>query len=346
MVKVSIIVPIYNMEKYLRRSIESLQNQILREIEIILVNDGSTDNSFAICKEYQKNDKRIKIIDKPNGGVSSARNAGIEIAKGDYIGFIDPDDWIKAEMYENMYNQIIETDADVCFCNFVVEHQNKSNPQILKIDEYLLKENEIFEELILNMISTSNIKKDSQIIMGSVCRLLIKRELINNNNLKFDTNITYMEDLVYCVQVLLLSNLVTINRGIYYHYIINQKSAVTSYKENFFEKQKRVYNILTDLLYKYHFNTDIFERMNKRYLNMIMNTIRNEVHLDNPQKVKFKVNYIKKLCNDDKVVSIFNNFNLQSYSLNKKMFIFALKYKLAFLLFCICTAYVRVKSKI
>ncbi len=99
--KISIIVPIYNVEKYLRRCLDSLLIQYFKDIEIIAINDGSTDLSLQILNEYAIKDDRLKIIDQSNGGVSSARNAGIDAASGEYIGFVDPDDWVDKEMYEN-----------------------------------------------------------------------------------------------------------------------------------------------------------------------------------------------------------------------------------------------------
>ena len=103
---VSIIIPIYNVEKYLTKCIESVINQTYKNLEIILVNDGSTDNSKEIIDKYSLIDSRIKVINKKNGGLSEARNAGIEIAKGDYIGFLDSDDWIELNMYEKLYKYI------------------------------------------------------------------------------------------------------------------------------------------------------------------------------------------------------------------------------------------------
>jgi len=94
--KVSIIVPIFNASDYLGRCVESLLKQTMKSLEIILVNDGSTDDSLQICHFYAKDDKRIRVIDKPNGGVSSARNLGLDVARGEYIGFVDPDDWVEA----------------------------------------------------------------------------------------------------------------------------------------------------------------------------------------------------------------------------------------------------------
>ena len=105
---ISIIVPVYNVEEYLQRCIDSILNQRFKDFELILINDGSTDNSLKICKEYSLSDSRVKVINKENGGLSSARNAGINIAKGKYIGFVDSDDWINEEMYQTLYNLLQE----------------------------------------------------------------------------------------------------------------------------------------------------------------------------------------------------------------------------------------------
>lgn len=113
MSKISVIVPIYNVEKYLRRCIDSIINQTYRNLEIILVNDGSLDGSLDICKRYEKLDSRIKLINKKNGGLSSARNEGLKIATGDYISFIDSDDWINEDMYESLLSNAIKYNADI-----------------------------------------------------------------------------------------------------------------------------------------------------------------------------------------------------------------------------------------
>lgn len=114
--KISIIVPIYNMENYLKRSLDSLVAQTFSNLEIILVDDGSTDSSYLICSEYAKNDDRIILIHKENGGLSSARNAGLERATGDYIGFMDSDDYILKDMYEYLFQIYEETQADIICC--------------------------------------------------------------------------------------------------------------------------------------------------------------------------------------------------------------------------------------
>jgi glycosyltransferase involved in cell wall biosynthesis len=117
---ISVIVPVYNAEKYLPKCIESIQNQTYRNLEIILVNDGSTDNSLAICYQYSEKDKRIIVITQENKGVSSARNSGLDIATGDYIGFVDSDDYIAPDMYEQLLSACLENDADISECGYYI----------------------------------------------------------------------------------------------------------------------------------------------------------------------------------------------------------------------------------
>jgi glycosyltransferase involved in cell wall biosynthesis len=131
--KISIIVPIYKVEKYLSKCIESLLVQTFKEIELILVNDGSPDSCGELCDEYAKKDNRIKVIHKKNGGISSARNAGINIATGKYIGFVDGDDYIHPNMYELLYKKAVDSSSDIVLCDY-----------------YSIEENELLENLYCN----------------------------------------------------------------------------------------------------------------------------------------------------------------------------------------------------
>lgn len=122
--KISIIVPVYKVEKYIDKCIKSILNQTFRDFELILVNDGSPDKCGEICNNYLKIDNRIKVINKENGGLSSARNAGLNIARGEYIGFIDSDDYINKNMYEILYNEAIKNEADITICEFQNVYEN------------------------------------------------------------------------------------------------------------------------------------------------------------------------------------------------------------------------------
>ena len=113
---ISIIVPIYNVEKYLVKSVNSIINQTYKNLEIILVNDGSTDTCGDICEKFKNIDRRIIVIHKKNGGLSDARNAGLQVAKGDYIGFVDSDDWIEKNMYQELLNISLKENSDIVSC--------------------------------------------------------------------------------------------------------------------------------------------------------------------------------------------------------------------------------------
>ena len=122
---ISVIVPVYNSEKFLSDCIESLRNQSLKEIEMIFINDGSTDSSLKILREYEKIDSRIKVIDQKNSGPSAARNKGLDIAKGEYISFIDSDDWIDKDMYKEMYYIAKKNNSDAVISDMKVVNENK-----------------------------------------------------------------------------------------------------------------------------------------------------------------------------------------------------------------------------
>lgn len=138
-IDISIIVPIYNVAAYLPKCIDSILNQSFKNFELILVNDGSTDGCEVICDRYAELDARIIVIHKANGGVSSARNAGLDTATGNYIGFVDPDDYIDADMYSTLFNLCEDRDADIAVCKFAREingeiHYNEEEKQIIELD--------------------------------------------------------------------------------------------------------------------------------------------------------------------------------------------------------------------
>ena len=166
---ISIIVPIYNVGKYLPKCIESILNQTFKNFELILVNDGSTDNSGVVCDDYAKKDTRIKIIHKSNGGVSSARNAGLYVAKGEYIGFVDPDDYIDKNMYEKLYRLCIDNNSDIAICRFNREINGK------------IQNKESTEEIIElnNMVAMNELFKGN-LYRFSLCNKLFSKKCFND----------------------------------------------------------------------------------------------------------------------------------------------------------------------
>ncbi|MGN1420913.1 MAG: glycosyltransferase family 2 protein [Eubacterium sp.] len=181
---ITVIVPVYNVEKYLDKCVESIVNQTYKNLEIILVDDGSPDNCPAMCDEWAKKESRIKVIHKANGGLSSARNAGIDIMSGQYVMFIDSDDYIEFNAVEIMYDSIQKADFDVCVCN--VNHVN-NNGEI--IDKTEFKPIELFNEKVIQAFLNTNVFDSS-----SACDKLYKFSIIEEHNLRFDETNKWGED--------------------------------------------------------------------------------------------------------------------------------------------------------
>lgn len=202
MIKVSIIIPVYNTEKYLDKCINSLINQTIKELEFIFVNDGSPDNSVNIIKKYQAKDKRIKLLNKENGGQASARNLGLQKAKGEYIAFLDSDDYVKEDIYETLYNRAKKDDLDIVICNNFLVYPDK----IIKSENNITKEK---EKIIL--------PREYIMLSPGPCDKLIKRTYLESQNFKFPEGIIY-EDLA-SIPLLGLYNpkVVYLNECLYYY---------------------------------------------------------------------------------------------------------------------------------
>lgn len=146
---ISVIVPVYNVEPYIDRCIESIVNQSYTNLEIILVDDGSTDSSSTLCDKWKEKDNRILVIHKKNGGLSDARNAGLKMAKGEYIGFVDSDDWIAVDMYKKLMNSIKDTGSDIAACSVLMVYENKSPDKYLThLENTVLNTNQAQLELL------------------------------------------------------------------------------------------------------------------------------------------------------------------------------------------------------
>ncbi len=184
--QISIIVPVYNVEAYLKVCVDSLLNQRLDHVEIILVDDGSTDGSGVICDKYAERDKRVKVIHKKNGGVSSARNVALDVARGDFIGFVDGDDYISENMYQLLIKSMKEEDCDVSVCNInLMSENNEYKPYHKNANDEQFSRESAMKELLTNTILTF-----------SVCNKLFKKSVFNGLRFKEGTILEDM-DIVY-----------------------------------------------------------------------------------------------------------------------------------------------------
>lgn len=215
---ISVILPCFKVEKFLDKCLNTLVNQTYNNLEIILIDDGSPDNSPKICDEWAKKDNRIKVVHKENGGVSSARNKGVEIARGEYIGFVDPDDYVDLTMYEKLINSAIENNSDVVFCGYneVIEGR------IVPAEEYNL------HKLIEHDVSVYFYKKKNSLVYGSIWRGIYRKSLIED--IKFDINFKCGEDLYFNIEVINKKPKISIVDEKLYYYLKNPNSCVNTYR--------------------------------------------------------------------------------------------------------------------
>ena len=210
-IKVSVIIPVFNGEKTIKRCINSVLNQTLREIEVIAVNDGSNDNTLGILKSY--NDERLKIITVQNGGQGMARNKGLEIAKGEYVGFVDADDTINELMYETMYKKAALTNADMVQCAI----------NDIKYD-IIHKRPNISDEFVVITDSREYVRKYFYELKhtNEVCNKIFKMQFLKNNEVTFgDTKLIYSEDLKFNIDILERLNRVCYVSTPFYNYYIS-----------------------------------------------------------------------------------------------------------------------------
>lgn len=293
MPKISVIIPVYNVEKYLSKCLDSVINQSLKEIEIIVVNDGSTDKSQSIIDEYIKKDNRIISIMQENGRQGKARNTGLYRSKGEYISFIDSDDYIEKDMLLKMYNNAKENNSEIVICSYNIVYPNKIISE--KIDHELLKSTENNEPLkLLNAISP--------------CTRIYKRKFLIDNNIIFKEKV-YYEDVAFALKNISLANYITYVNEPLYNYLKREGSTMTSTNlsknldiidafedtVNFFRKHE---------IYEKFYNEIEFLAIDELFISAIVRAIRSEY------KIKEKARNIDELLKYFKI-------NFKTFKTNK-----------------------------
>ena len=211
---ISVIVPVYNVAQYLEKSIASIQQQTYQNLEIILVDDGATDESGRLCEQIAEQDERVLVYHKENEGLSQARNDGLKQAHGDYVIFIDSDDYIHSEMIASLYQQLVKEDADVSSCGVMNVYANSESPQTENQDDYFVCDTETFlrEYLI------------GEKIPGTICNKLIKKEIAAQ--LTFPKGLIY-EDAYYHFDLIKVAKKYVVNTNPYYYYFHRGDSITT-----------------------------------------------------------------------------------------------------------------------
>ncbi len=235
--QISVIIPVYNVEKYIQDCIESLINQTFHDCEFIFVNDGSTDNSKLIIESYLGKDKRIILLNQENKGVSVARNQGIAIAKGKYIGFVDSDDWVEEDMYQQLYDTIEQFQSDVVLCNMFSYIDGKQY-----VSKYEFPDNQYLNlDFIQNKLWRHLIEKDD---LYSSCNKLFKSSIIKEHTIEFPAGNELSEDNVFNLKYFnKIKSFVYIDYTGYHYREVPGSAMRSILKMNYFENILRLYQV-------------------------------------------------------------------------------------------------------
>lgn len=331
-IKISVIVPVYNVEKYISECIESLINQTFKDIEIILINDGSTDRTGEICRKYSEDDNRILLIDKENEGLSIARNTGLSMAKGEYIAFVDSDDFIDHNMLEIMYDKAIETKADIIKCNARILRGPSKHNRLKETEVYskLLEKVDFIEEIVKKDIVIGN---NSMVAWGN----LYKKDIIESNKLKF-VKIIGLEDYLFNMQYFkYVERYCLISNRLYNYRVLNNSLSRTfnpnifndllfvenerqiffeelnmSDKENEILASKWLLKYIDSIIYLMHLYKNKLSK-NEKY-EYIYNIVTNHIVRNNIRKLKDnnRMNLLEKLIDREKISEIIILYSIKS----------------------------------
>lgn len=289
---VSVIIPVYNAEKYLEECIDSVINQTYKNIELILINDGSTDNSQDICERYKNKYSNINLFNITNHGVSYSRNFGISKSSGEYIIFIDADDYIEKNMIFDLVKIKEEDTTNTIIFNYSkVYIDNKV--EIANIPELIIEK----QDLLNNFFFYYN-----KMILNQPWNKLYDSKIIKKNNINFDINLAIGEDLMFNLEYFKYCNKFRIINQYYYNYRINPDSVTNKFRENYYDNQKYLLNNIKNFIEEQQeFNEEQQCAYKIHLCNNIINSIQNLFVLDCPYSTKEKRRIIKEIVSKDEV---------------------------------------------
>lgn len=294
MIKVSVIVPIYNAEKYLIQCLDSVMNQTLKDIEIILINDGSTDGSAEICQRYLSDD-RVTYYYKENEGLAAARQDGMERAHGEYIGFVDSDDWIEPDMYEKMYAAAKSCDADVAFCNCIENEDGHLFTPEMPTGHY--NRQQILSEVLPRTLAYINDKGDKRTIRWCNWLRIYKKEMLDKNHIQFDRRFRRSQDSQLTYESMMVA------QNFYYlgdDYLYHNRVVTDSLSRGYTKKMWSLYIPLIERLYKdteAFTEIDLMPQMHLRCFFFVIECIQNELKPAFPYDEKKRLELISEIVN-------------------------------------------------
>ncbi len=315
---ISVIVPVYNVEQYLNKCIKSILSQTYQNFELILVDDGSTDNCGVICDNYKDTDSRIIAIHKKNGGLISAWKKGLENASGELVVFVDSDDWIDTTLIECLYIEHKKTDADIVCCAYYHEFLNSSVPDHHSVQDGVYHKSEIVTDIFPKLINDGT-------PLGRGIRIsrwgkLLKKSLLMRNLHWVDDKITIGEDLTIMFPAIVEADCISVLNSEYlYHYRANENSMMKKVSDKMFEKAELLYEKETEIANYYQKKYDFFEQIQKDFCDLSVNIFMKEYK----QSSTFNNYYVARRSEYYTILK--STMQPKRYSGNKKLLAIALK---------------------
>ena len=323
---VTIVLPIYNVEKYLERCLKSVINQTYSNLEIILVDDGSPDSCPRICDEWAKKDARIKVIHKQNEGLGFARNTGIENATGNFILFIDSDDYIELNLVEECYKEAINHNADIILfgLNKIDKNGHIIEKKELVAQKYIYKGNEIINQLLPDIISNKNDKHHNINLPMTAWSGMYSMDMIRKATWRFVSEREIIaEDIYSLLNLYYYAQKVVIIPTALYNYCFNEQSLTHIYKKDKFSRIKYFYqqSVIRSLALGY--SQEIIERLKYVFISFTIATLKLIVHSN--YNIKEKRDAFKKIVADELLLNILESFPQRNESFARKILYWALK---------------------
>ena len=339
--RVSIIVPVYNAEKYIERCVNSLRNQSLEDIEIILVDDSSTDLSYEICKRMAEEDFRIKVIHKENEGAGRARNKALEIAGGEYIGFMDSDDFAETDMFKTLYEKAEEYNSDLVMSGVIFVDGNMFSQEGGCVRKTYFNEDTHFEtyeelkKLRMGIVGATPKDADDSRYGMSIWKNLFKREIIEKNNISFRSEREILsEDALFMIDYISHIKKATGINEAFYNYCRNELSISKAYKKDRFEKSL-VFVSEIEKRFKKDISPEEYRIYLYRFWQAMCRVIcSQEVMYAKDNGIKFPVlrKRLKEVCSHSMTRKALKGYPIGTLSFGQRVFALGMKYKLYFLL--------------
>ncbi|MFV8808137.1 glycosyltransferase family 2 protein [Aerococcus urinaeequi] len=328
---VSIVVPAYNSSKFIDRCLVSICNQTYQELEIIVINDGSTDDTEKKIINYVNKDPRIKYIRTENSGVSNARNLGINISTGEYIGFVDSDDYIDINMISHMVNIAEKYNLDLISCTYQRVKDNDSIAEKSVIDEGFYDRNKLRTDIFPELFGNSRLQ---YFLPLNIVTKLFKRQIISSHGINFKSELKYGEDLLFTQEYFMhCDNFYFIGDKPMYKYAFNSDSVTNVYKKNYWE------NLKLGISYREELIKNLPEKLKGKQIEYrviqssmaaLMNVMKNH-----SSSSLSKINEIKKIVIDKKVQKSLKKVSFENFSIKRKVLAVLMKFRSYYLVYSI-----------